>query len=390
MTGTSLDGLDAVLAEINGTGLDMTARYHAMVSKELDAPADSTGSAKSFDLRSVLRTLASGQPAPPLVYLQAARQLGELHAQALVELAAQGPRLDLVVAHGQTIWHAPDVCTDAAAGRTSGGGGGYSWQLFDPWPIVYRLGVPVVYDLRQADIIAGGQGAPITPLSDWVMYRHPQRSRLIVNLGGICNVTRLPAGCRPGQVTGSDVGPCNLLIDGMVALAFSGMKFDDQGKLAAAGGVSSILYRLLTEASFFQRAQPRSTGREDFSPAFMEELYQRTGLKPHDQIASAVDAVARLIATEVERQPTDEVILAGGGTSNRVLVRAIRQHCPPAAQVILSDELGIPTQAREAMGFAVLGALAQDGLPITLPQVTGARHDGDHHGPGRAGAWVYP
>jgi anhydro-N-acetylmuramic acid kinase len=377
MTGTSLDGLDAALVEIQGTGLEITARFCGMVSRPLG------------ELKNVLGGLAAGTPAAPLDYLRAARRLGELHAEAVEELirqpdaSGQTHHLDLVVAHGQTIWHAPDA--------SAGAGAGMSWQLLDPWPIVRRLGVPVCYDLRQADLIAGGQGAPLTPLSDWIMYRCPERPRLIVNLGGICNVTRLSANGGIEQFTGEDIGPCNILIDGVVRRAFPGTDFDRDGRLAAAGGASSIVYRLLQNAPFFARksSRPKSTGREDFNAAWLDELVQSAGLKPHDLVASAVEAVARLIGAEASRQTAAgplEIILAGGGVRNHFLVRAIRSHCPPApgCTVKISDDLGIPCEAREAMAFAVLGALSQDGVPISLPQVTGSTH------PGRAGAWALP
>ncbi len=145
-TGTSLDGLDVVLAEVRGTGLAISARTVAGAHRELG------------ELGGVLRRLASGGPAPPIEYLRAARRLGELHAEAVGGLCrgANVPRPDLVAAHGQTIWHASREVL--------------SWQLFDPWPLVTKLRSPVVYDLRQADLNVGGRGAPITPLADWVLY----------------------------------------------------------------------------------------------------------------------------------------------------------------------------------------------------------------------------
>src|SRR5262245_44850683 len=149
MTGTSLDGLDVVLAEVRGTGLEASAQALSSAHWALG------------DLSDALRRLASGGPARPIEYLRAARRLGELHAEAAGALCrASGiARPDLVAAHGQTIWHAPAE--------------GLSWQLFDPWPLVTRLRTPVVHDLRQGDLCAGGQGAPITPLADWVLYRDP-------------------------------------------------------------------------------------------------------------------------------------------------------------------------------------------------------------------------
>ncbi len=368
MTGTSLDGLDAALVEVRGQGLELTARHVAMVSEPLGS------------LREALAKLGRGEPAEPLFYMRAARQLGQLHVAAIERLLYETTdsgllpahdKIDFVVAHGQTIHHAPNDPD-----------GGLSWQLFDPWPIVRRLGLRVCCDLRQADLIAGGQGAPITPLADWVLYRHPQHRRAIVNLGGICNVTLLPTSdASPDDITGGDIGPCNLLLDGLVTRAFPGLTYDHDGKLAARGGATSLVYRLVMQAPYFTRLEPRSTGREEFNGDWLDDLHRDAGLEPHDLIASAVEAVARLVAGAVVDK-CDEVVLAGGGARNHALARAIADRCRGLASVILSDDLGIPATAREAIAFAVLGALSADGVPITLPRITGSTN------PGVGGVWV--
>lgn len=369
MTGTSLDGLDAALVHIKGQGVNLQAKFLARHSQSLGS------------LSAQLSAIASGKPATALQLLQAARQLGELHAQAIEALLAQvgdlvrNQYLSLIVAHGQTLWHAPRE--------------GLSLQLLDPWPMVRRLRVPVCYDLRQADLIAGGQGAPITPLADWVLYRHPQRRRWIVNLGGICNVTDLPPNVPPGKVIGQDLGPCNLLLDGLTQRLFPPCRFDPDGQLAGQGQPTDQIIQLLQQHPFFQRPTPRTTGREDFNPAWINQLIAQCQLEPHDLLASAVQAVAHMIAVEAGRlgQPLD-VVLAGGGVRNIALRAAICTQMASSAAagstVMLSDDLGIPAEAREAVEFAILGALAQDGVTITLPQITGARS------PGRSGAWVYP
>ena len=408
MTGTSLDGLDAALVRITGTGLEMKAEFVGMVSHSLGELADT------------LRSMAGGNAHPPIDFLRAARKLGELHAAACVELcekhgtfapsppvrggSGQGeggasashgalggsttttdphpnplPKrereqhtLDFVVAHGQTIWHAP---RDER--------GHMSWQLFDPWPIVRRLGVPVCYDLRQADLIAGGEGAPITPIADWVMYRSPNHGRLIVNLGGICNITRNVGKNTPITMTGADVGPCNLLIDGVVRELFPDLTFDRDGAIAARGQRNSAVADAVFEHPFFQ-GEGRSTGREDFSAAWVRSIVERLRptMTPEDIVSGAVDAVVRIIYTAAFPGAT-EAVLAGGGARNKTLVSRLGRG-DVASRVTLSDDLGIPIDAREAMGFAVLGALSQDGVPITLPRVTRSEN------PGRAGAWVYP
>lgn len=403
MTGTSLDGLDAALVRIEGRGLDMRASFVEMASVSLG------------ELREELRHFASGGAAEPLRYLRAARQLGELHASAIAELCVKSKienpksQIAFVVAHGQTIWHAPDDPVtrgnppplplgegrgEGSASPAMSPGAGVSWQLFDPWPIVRRLGVPVCYDLRQADLIAGGQGAPITPLSDWVMYCKPGVTRVIANLGGICNVTVIPRDKPPDAITGGDIGPCNLLIDGVVRTFFPDLAYDKDGAIAGkcGGGLGPSMYREIFghDAWGDEGSKPRSLGREQYTDEWVRAIAHKTreviaGTPGADEVivSAAVETVAARIAVylrDVSRPY--ELVLAGGGAKNKTLVRRIIKDV--VADVSLSEQLGIPGDAREAMGFAVLGALSQDGVPITLPRVTGAAN------PGRAGAWVYP
>jgi len=362
MSGTSLDAVDATLVQVRGQGLRMSATVADLISRPLGP------------LTETLAHLAAGHDAPPIAYMRAARALGELYADVVSALAQRHPhtKFDLIVAHGQTIWHAPHE--------------GLSWQLFDPSPAVQRLRTPVVYDLRRADLAAGGQGAPITPLADWVLFRPTERDRLIVNLGGICNVTTLPSGKDIDAITGADIGPCNLLIDGVVRRLYQDRTMDRDGRIAAQGRVNPLLYEHVRAADFFNRPQPRTTGREDFSAAWLDELVRDSlaAHEPADIVASAVDAAARLIGDHVQQFRSEpEVVLAGGGAHNPVLVERVRDYCQPAP-VIVSSNLGIAVEAREAACMAVLGALTQDGVRITLKQVTGC------HEPALAGAWMYP
>lgn len=387
MTGTSLDGLDAALIAVTGHGLDLYASLVGTASFDLGELHPG--------LRHDLRRMASGEALTPLAFLLAARRLGELHAHAVESLCRRegATTIDLVVAHGQTIWHAPN---DRAATADAG----VSWQLFDPWPVVRRLRVPVLYDLRQADLIAGGQGAPITPLADCVLFRSTRCARFVINLGGICNVTHLPIAATPEQVRGGDIGPCNLLIDGVVRLLHPDQRFDTDGKLASAGRPDPRFAQIVRRTSpFFARPWPRSTGREDFTDAWVKQVVTeaRATIAERDLVASAVDAVAAIIADaagEAQREAgaggagagAMELILAGGGARNPVLAARIAHHASRVglAAVRTSDELGVPVEAREAMEFAVLGALSQDGVAITLPGITGAKE------PGRAGVWALP
>lgn len=363
MTGTSLDGLDVALVKITGTGLDMNAEllgHHALPLPD--------------NLRCTLVSLASGEANEPIVYMRAARALGELHATGLGQLLDGelvqpiNQPLDFITAHGQTIWHAP-----------SDEQGPKSWQLFDPWPIVRKFNVPVCYDLRQADLIAGGQGAPLTPIADWVIYR--EHADVVANLGGVLNVTNLTND--PSQITGGDIYPCNLLLDGLCQRYFN-QPYDSFGKIAKRGTTPPAVVHAIHDGVASACAGADSLGREQFSSEWFDQLIAGTGGtgSPEDVLHTA----ARLVATQLGGAfreaglPPERLVLAGGGVKNQTLVDCINEQS--YYDVCRSDDLGIPCEAREAMGFAVLGALSQDGVPISLPKVTGATD------PGVAGVWA--
>ncbi|MEM6458736.1 MAG: anhydro-N-acetylmuramic acid kinase [Planctomycetota bacterium] len=359
MTGTSLDGLDVALARITGVGLDMTAEHLGLVSVPLPD-----------GLRDTLRSLAEGGARPPLDVLRTARHLGVVHAEAVAELLRRHPdtAVDFVVAHGQTIWHAP--------------GDALSWQLFDPWPIVRALGLPVCYDLRQADLVAGGQGAPVTPIADPILFPGP--NTLVVNLGGIVNVTFWDDGTEfpAHRPLAYDLCPGNLLLDGITRRLFS-QPMDRDGRHAAAGQTDSQVRHHLNNTLPILGPGEGSLGQQHCDEITIKRLTEAfTTVPPANLLRSAVTFVAESIGETVEGLVPDRVVLAGGGANNPTLTEAIR-HSADAA-VTRSDELGVPAEAREAVAFAVLGALSQDGVPITLPGVTGAKD------PGVAGAWAYP
>jgi 1,6-anhydro-N-acetylmuramate kinase len=345
MTGTSLDGIDVALVRVRGSGRAISATligHHA-------APLDRLGEP--------LRRLAEQTPADARRIAGLAVELGELHADAIAGLAGRcdppPPRLDLVAAHGQTVLHAPPL----------------SWQLLDPAPIVRRLGCPVVCDLRAADLAAGGQGAPITPVADAVLFGDPVRGRAVVNLGGFANATILPAGVDDAswdRIRGFDVCACNHVLDAVARQALDA-PCDRDGRAAASGAPDAPAAADLGRALAAQAAERRSLGTRDEARAWVSR--HRATLAPADLAASAVAAVAQTIGRALAGHDADEIVLAGGGARNAALVAAIAAAAP--APVTVADACGIPVEAREAAAMAVLGALCADGVPITLPQVTG-------------------
>ncbi len=349
MTGTSIDSLDAALVRIDGEGLAMTARFVRGVTRPLG------------DLAGPLRRLAEQEPAAAGAIADLSRDFALLHVVALRELIGND-RIDLIALHGQTVFHAPPV----------------SWQLVTPAPIGRALGVSVVSNLRAADLAAGGQGAPITPIADWVMLRHADESRAVVNLGGFCNVTLLPAGADPSGVRGMDLCPCNHVLD-TLARKLMNAPFDEDGRRAASGAVHDNAFEDLGGALRAARRPGRSLGTGDESAEWVSRWRARVG--PDDLAATACEGIAQAIAGAVAG--TDRVLLAGGGARNKTLARAITSCC--SARVELTDAHGLPGTYREAACMAVLGALSRDRVPITLPQVTGVS------GPApAAGEWIHP
>jgi len=341
MTGTSMDGIDVASVRIIGCGLGVEVQLIQHVSVGLGS------------LSADLRRAAEQTPMTAEEFSRLALGLGKLHAAAIADLIEPGEAIDLITVHGQTIVHQPPV----------------SWQLINPTPIARRFACPVMYDLRQADLAAGGQGAPITPLADWVLYRHAEHRRVIVNLGGFCNVTVLPtaASIDPLEhIEGFDVCACNHVLDG-VARKVLDQPFDTDGRAAGAGKSNAELTLQLQGLLTDQSADGRSLGTGDELSSWIET--QSASLSPNDLLATVVGAIAGTIAGRVNTFEPDEVVLAGGGVMNRALVMRIKSICE--APVKMSDELGIPAAAREALAMAVLGVLCADGIPITLPQITG-------------------
>ena len=372
MTGTSLDGIDVALVRITGTGLEMKTqllRHHAESMPE--------------QLRATLMSLASGEAREPIVYMRAARALGAFHAQVLEQLLAGGlvppieQPVDFITAHGQTIWHAPG----SRAGEREDGHAGMSWQLFDPWPIVRRLKRPVCYDLRQADLIAGGEGAPLTPIADWVMYR--EQAEIVINLGGVCNATWF-SGTGIEGIRGFDLVACNLLLNSLSEQLLR-QPYDRDGQAALSGRPRKAVCAAIEKYALPVGGAGKSLGRESFVDGWIEKVMASDPHAAHtDILASAVEVICRMVGLFVIG--IDEVnlslVLAGGGVRNMALVRGLREEMQSLGTVALSDDLGIPCEAREAMAWAVLGAFSQDGVPVSLPQVTGAKD------PGVAGVWA--
>ena len=351
MTGTSLDALDVSLVRASGEGMALRVTTEAHATHDLGS------------LRPRLRAACEGAPASAGSLAALAREFGDLHATA-ARAIADGHRVDLAAIHGQTVFHAPPD----------------SWQLVNPWPVAHALGCPVVSDLRGADLALGGQGAPITPLADWILLRHAEPTA-VVNLGGFCNITWLPAEADgPSAIGGADICPCNHLLDAAARVALR-EPFDRDGRTALSGtpdaAAAHDLGALLERAS----RSGRSLGTGDEAVGWVTR--QARMLAPDCLLAT----VATAIGTHVGRTAASRarrLVLAGGGARNGAVTAAIARAAPDA-QTLASPSVGLPLEARESAEMAVLGLLAWDGHPITLPAVT-HRRDGSM----RDGLWCLP
>jgi len=350
MTGTSLDGIDACAIRLEGRGLEMRAEHLGFVSTPLGPLAEE------------LRVLCTGGRTTARSIAGLRTALGIRCAEAVQRLGLD--RIDLVAVHGQTVHHDADG----------------SWQLLDPTPVAHRHRCAVVGDLRSVDRAAGGEGAPITPMADWILHRADQ-PRAIVNLGGFINCTLLPGAdtvdpC--GSIEGFDVCPCNHLLDA-IARSTLDLPFDKDGAMAATGSVCIEQLAPLTTHLSDLRKEQRSLGSGDEELARMRTLARAIG--GPDAAATTCAAIASSVARALKPHPVQEVLLAGGGALNRALVAAIDDALN--GQAVVGR---LPHGAeREAAAMAVLGALAWDGVPITLAGVTGRA---DTHV--RDGTWVLP
>ncbi len=252
-------------------------------------------------------------------------------------------------------------------------------QIGESAVIAERTGAPVVADFRPADIAAGGQGAPLVPLVDYLLLHDARRGTVALNIGGIANFTVIPANARPEEVFGFDTGPGNMVIDGLVRHFSHGRKtYDTGGRWAARGRVIEPLLAEVLRFPFFQEQPPKSAGREQFGQWFVREFFlKRRGAKAEDLLRTATELTARSIADALDRFvlggiSIHRLIVSGGGAHNRLLVSRLSQLLP-RLRVQLSDACGLPVDAKEAIAFAVLADRTMHGLPGNLPSVTGAR-----------------
>lgn len=376
MSGTSVDAIDAVLAEIEGHAASARARVLAFRSYPFPT-----------SVRERIFTLFRPETAKIDQICALDFLIGELFAEAvnalLKELGLVPGEIDLLGSAGQTIWHAPRPVQEDL---------GVDWidhpirtrstlAIGQSAVLAERTGILTIGDLRVRDVAAGGHGAPLIAYADWVLCRHPSLGRCVQNIGGIGNVTYLPPDARLEDVLAFDTGPGNMIIDAVAEIATEGrQKYDKDGLLAASGQVRQSLLQEWLSNPYFDLAPPKTTGRERFGVQFTRRAAaaaQEQNVPPNDLVATATALTAHSIARAYRdwiapRGPVDEVILGGGGSRNPFLVGLLRELLP-RCKLLRHEEIGIDSTAKEALAIALIANDALLGLDTNVPGATGGR-----------------
>ena len=366
ISGTSTDGIDAVLVDISGKGLASRLRLIRFATYPYPR-----------GLQTRLFRLTHGGRVEDLSRLNV--YLGELFAEAAVRIARRASvplsQIDLIGSHGQTICHLPDPVRIGRYPIRA------TLQIGEPCVIAERTGITTVADFRPRDMAAGGEGAPLTPYLHHILFHRTNRPRLVVNIGGISNVTYLPSKAGLGRILAFDAGPGNMLMDGLAQHLTQGrMAMDRHGRMARRGSVHPVLLRALLRHPFLGRRPPKTSGREAFGQEMVRKVIRKgraLRLKPDDFLATATAFTARAIAGSYQRfvQPRGgvrEIIVGGGGTRNPILMRHL-QEAFGSIPVHPFERFGLDSRALEAMAFALFAYETLRGEPSNAPAVTGAR-----------------
>jgi anhydro-N-acetylmuramic acid kinase len=376
MSGTSADGINVALVRIaEGSGSQSRSRGASLPTLTLIGHSDYAYSSK---VRAAVLSAMNATEAKVADLARLNFLLGELYADAVLEAQRRyRVKADLVGCHGQTLYHQGEAQPYLGSRIAT------TWQTGEAAIIAARVGVPVVSDFRPADMAAGGKGAPLVPYLDYLWFRDANIGRIVQNIGGIANLTAIPAGARIDRVLAFDTGPGNMVIDAVTQDLF-GRQFDRGGKLAASGMVIEPLVEQVLRRPFFSAKPPKTAGREEFGREFVHEFLRLSGnASKQDIVATATALTARSLGDAVERFVLaktksrgnfGEMIVSGGGTRNATLVAMIRERLARLGiRLRLSDEFGLPSEAKEAVAFAALAYETWNRRPSNVPSATGAR-----------------
>lgn len=366
MSGTSADGINVALVDINeGTRPSRQPKLKLLGHAEFPYPKPVRDA--------VLAAMNAKRPSvADLARLNFL--LAELYAEALIATQRRfRVKIQLAGCHGQTLYHQGQP--QKFLGRKLAA----TWQVGDSSVIAARIGVPVVSDFRPADMAAGGMGAPLVPFLDYFLFHDRHIGRIVQNIGGIANLTAIPGGASPEEVIAFDTGPGNMVIDAVTEHLFK-KPYDRDGRISAAGTVLDGVVADVMRSSYFLRKPPKTAGREEFGQDFVRLFLQKCGhAKKNDVIATATALTAQSIADALRRFVLNrgvyrEFIVSGGGTNNPSLLAMLANQLAPLGLTIrLSDEFGIPSEAKEAVAFALLAYQTWNRKPSNLPSATGAK-----------------
>jgi anhydro-N-acetylmuramic acid kinase len=349
MSGTSLDGIDVAIVDIQAKRIRPLAFASTPYPKAVREA-----------LLGVSNAMTHTAAIARLHFL-----LGELYAEA-VKQASRRHKPVLIGMHGQTIFHEGSPVEYLGRRVAS------TLQIGEAAVVAERTGIRTISNFRERDIAAGGQGAPLVPYVDYLLFRHARRGRVALNIGGIANITVIPAGAKPEQVIAFDTGPGNMVIDALIAHHTEGrQRYDRNGGIARRGGVHEKLLDAMLSDPYLNRKPPKTTGREQFGQQFVSGLLA-TGIPLPGLIATATEFTAQSIACAIPRGKTRDVIVSGGGVHNRQIMRRLSELLP-GTDVASSAEFGIDPDVKEAIAFAVLAYEFVRDRPGNLPGATGAR-----------------
>jgi anhydro-N-acetylmuramic acid kinase len=371
MSGTSADGINVALVKVvwsratrprataSGLGFEFIAHAEYLYPKKV----------RQAVLQAMNASQASVADLSRLNFL-----LGELYADAVLATQRRFRRkVELVGCHGQTLYHqgqpAPFLGRRLAV----------TWQTGEGAVIAARVGVPVVSDFRPADMAAGGKGAPLVPFLDYLLYRDRKIGRVVQNIGGIANLTTIPARASSKEVLAFDTGPGNMVIDAVTDRLF-GKPYDRDGRIAAAGTVLEDVVSGVLRLPFFHQKPPKTAGREEFGREFVRQFLKRCGRAPKvDVVATATSLTARSIADALRRfvlprGSFGDFVVSGGGANNSTLLAMLANELKPLSLTIrASDEFGLPSEAKEAAAFALMAYETWNRRPSNVPSATGAK-----------------
>ena len=367
MSGTSADGVDAVLVRITGHGIETKIQQLAFVSPPY-----------TKEIRDRILKVAGGDFGGAREICLMNFLLTELFTDACFELcekAGVSPSdIDLIGTHGQTVFHIPQE--EDYLGRKIRA----TLQIGEASVLTEKIGAVTVSDFRVRDMAAGGLGAPLVPYTEYILYSDPSRNVGLQNIGGIGNITVIPAGGKLDDVTAFDTGPGNMMMDNLVVRLTKGRQhYDDQGLLAASGTVSSELLSYLMEDPYLPKLPPKTTGREYYGNDYVDRIVQKAnelGISMTDALATTTRFTAECIAYSIEHLcpvKPQRLIVGGGGSLNPTLMRFIKEALPKI-EVMTNEDLGFDSSAKEAIAFALLANETIHSVCNNAPSATGASH----------------